>query len=234
MHWEAPGTARAGHSGTQGGRQDPGTSGGEGLSAECNTGTGRDQSCESRQPRPGQRKTAGEGDPSPVSSIPGPLAREWWGECCRARPSPGLVWLCAGGPLSGGSGVQSGGCQGDGCPLGLGAFRGLARHPDHQGSATASLSGGSAAWPRRVGHSNLSRVFHSHSASSRAGSDEAVGRWGLKSPGVESRGSSQRIQRVQAASLPPPPAEAGRGQETPPSPGWQSWPPTPAVGPGSV
>lgn len=106
---------------------------------------GKDQSRESRQPRPGQRKTAGQGGPSPVSSIPGPLAREWWGECCRAWPSPGLVWLCAGGPLSGGSGVQSGRCQGDGCPLGLGVFRGLARHPDRQGSATASPSGGSAA-----------------------------------------------------------------------------------------
>lgn len=217
----------------------------------CNDG--KDQSRGSRQPHPGQRKTPGQDGPSPVSLTPGPLAREWWGGCCRARPSPGPVWLCPagagshggpGGPLNRGSRAQSGGCRGVGNHLAWGRSGGWPGTLTTRAVPTASQSGGSATMaiptsaPRRgaprvcMWGAPTSQEFYSHSTSSRAGSDEAVGRWGLKSPGVESRGSGQRIQRVQTASPPPPPTEAGRGHETPPTlrlaepashPRWRCW-----------
>lgn len=131
------------------------------------------------------------------------------------------------------------GQQGDGCPLGLGVAKGLAGHPDHQGSAIASQSGGSATTetpglaPRPVGVMSLQvgaptspGVFHSHPNSSRPWGDGAS-----KSPVVESRGSSQHPES--ADRLPAAPSCRGRQgprdhphpwlAEPASCPAWRSW-----------
>lgn len=204
-----PGTARTGHSGTQGGRQDPGTSGGRGLSAEHNTGTGKDQSREPPAPS-GQRKTAGQGRLKPRELNPGPWPLSGGGSVAgMAQPWADLAVCRRASERGQWSPVWA--LPGDGCPLGLGGCSGLARAPDRQGSATASPAG---AQQQTCGAPQPLEGASGHSASWRGRGAAGRGRWGLKSPGVESRGSGQRVQRCRL----PPCRPLPRGRQRPGDP----------------
>ena len=225
----------------------------------CNDG--KDQSRGSRQPHPGQRKTPGQDGPSPVSLTPGPLAREWWGGCCRARPSPGPVWLCPagagvldgdssgphGGPLNRGSRAQSGGCRGVGNHLAWGRSGGWPGTLTTRAVPTASQSGGSATMaiptsaPRHVGHPESAcgapQPLKSFTATPPPRGQEAMRPWGDGASSHLGWRAEAVVRGSRECRLPPhrplPPRQAEATRPPQPS-GWQSQPPTPAGGAGSV
>lgn len=206
-----------------GGPRGPGASGGEGLSGDGPDPELRELPAPSKAARDPGRRAARAASPSPVASTPRPLAREWWGSIAGHSPAlgpsgcvlPGLALTeVPAAPEQ--RQAQSGCCRGVWAHLAWGpsggwagtlttrAVRqtprvGVSNHGDPWISTQACGGRESAR-----GVPGLPRLFHGHRDSQGRGAVRPWGDGASESPGLESRGSGQRIQSVDRL-----PAEAG-------------------------